>query len=505
MSIATAYSRAQTGVVTPLVTIEVHISRGLPSLSIVGLPDTAVKESKDRVRSAIINNHYEFPLGRITINLAPADLPKDSARFDLPIALGILVASKQIRQDSLEQYEFAGELALNGKLRPVKGILPFAYACAQEKRKLILPTINATEAAFISNIEIYPAANLMDVCAHINGHKALALHVRKPVINHERCQEYDFADIYAQGHAKRALEVAAAGNHNLIMIGPPGTGKTMLAERLPTILPPMTESQALESAAIMSISSQGFDSKKWKLRPFRNPHHTASGAALVGGGSHPQPGEISLAHHGVLFLDELTEFDRRVLEVLREPLESGRIVISRVATQTEFPSQFQLIAAMNPCPCGYLSDLNSRCHCTEEQVRRYRQKISAPLLDRIDIHIEVNRLPKDFLNHINKTDIEHSVTIRKRVINAYKLQINRARKANQFLKNKEIQQFCEIDDKSSILLNTAMDRLGLSARAIHRILKVARTIADLSKTKSISMEHLSEAISYRRLDRSIKR
>ena len=500
MSIAITHSRAQVGIQAPLVTIEVHITRGLPSLSIVGLPEAAVKESKDRVRSAIINNHFEFPLGRITINLAPADLPKEGARFDLPIALGILAASGQIPKETLKQYEFAGELALTGELRAVKGMLPFTHACSQQKHTLILPAQNAEEAALVSNVNIYPATHLMDVCLHINGNEQIPLHINKTVVNNIS-HEFDFSDVRAQNHAKRALEVAAAGGHNLIMIGPPGTGKTMLAERLPGILPPMTELQALESAAVTSISNQEFDPKKWKQRPIRHPHHTASGVALVGGGSQPRPGEISLAHHGVLFLDELPEFDRRVLEVLREPLESGRIVISRAANQAEFPAQFQLIAAMNPCPCGYLGDTGGRCHCTEDQVNRYRQKISGPLLDRIDIHIEVAKVVKEVFRQSCDTNTEDSHTVQQRVAKAHQLQINRSEKANHKLTNKEVNKFCKINDTGSKLLDTAVTRLGLSARAIHRILKVARTIADLAGAQSIELAHLSEAISYRRLDR----
>ena len=500
MSIAITYSRAQVGIRAPLVTIEVHITRGLPSLSIVGLPEAAVKESKDRVRSAILNNHFEFPLGRITINLAPADLPKEGARFDLAIALGILAASGQIPNETLGHYEFAGELALTGELRAVKGMLPFAHACSQQKHALILPMQNADEAALVSNINIHPATHLMDVCSHISDNEQTPLHINKPVVNNVS-HEFDFSDVRAQNHAKRALEVAAAGGHNLIMIGPPGTGKTMLAERLPGILPPMTEAQALESAAVISISSQGFDPRKWKQRPIRHPHHTASGVALVGGGSQPRPGEISLAHHGVLFLDELPEFDRRVLEVLREPLESGRIVISRAANQAEFPAQFQLIAAMNPCPCGYLGDTGGRCHCTEDQVHRYRQKISGPLLDRIDIHIEVAKVAKEVFHQNYSGNTEDSRTVQQRVAKAYELQLDRSGKANHKLTNKEVNIYCKIDEAGSRLLDTAVDRLGLSARAIHRIQKVARTIADLAAVESIDSAHLSEAISYRRLDR----
>ena len=500
MNIAIVYSRAQVGIHAPLVTVEVHLTRGLPSLSIVGLPETAVKESKDRVRSAIINNHFEFPLHRITINLAPADLPKEGGRFDLAIAIGILAASGQILTKGLEDFEFIGELALTGELRTVRGILPVACAAQKVNRHLILPEANAEEAGLISAAEILPAMHLMDVCAHLTGNQQLAAY-RTPAVIKTARQQKDLSDVRGQQHAKRALEIAAAGRHNLIMIGPPGTGKTMLAERLPGILPPMMDSQAIESAAIASISTQGFDPNNWKHRPFRSPHHTASGVALVGGGSHPRPGEISLAHHGILFLDELPEFDRRVLEVLREPLESGRIVISRAANQAEFPAQFQLIAAMNPCPCGYLGDHGGRCHCTIEQVQRYRHRISGPLLDRIDLHIEVPNVPKEVLHQAKDETIETSITIQSRTSAAYQRQINRAKKVNHQLTNSEVEEFCKLDEDGTQILETAINQLGLSARAMHRILKVARTIADLADSNEIDSKHLGEAINYRRLDR----
>jgi magnesium chelatase family protein len=500
MSIAIVYSRAQVGIHAPLVTVEVHLTRGLPSLAIVGLPEAAVKESKDRVRSAIINNQFEFPLRRITINLAPADLPKEGGRFDLAIALGILAASNQIPQDNLDQYEFIGELALTGELRPVHGIVPVTKAIKNANRKLILPMANADEAGLVSDIEILPAVHFMNVCAHIAGREQLTLHsTQHNVVS--ACIEKDLSEVRAQQHAKRALEIAAAGGHNLIMIGPPGTGKTMLAERLPGILPPMTEEQALESAAVTSISSHGFDPANWKRRPFRSPHHTASGVALVGGGSHPRPGEISLAHHGVLFLDELPEFDRRVLEVLREPLESGRIIISRAAHQAEFPAQFQLVAAMNPCPCGYLGDSSGRCHCTEDQVRRYRQRISGPLLDRIDLHIEVPNVPREILQESNHP-AEPSAEVQTRVSAAYTRQLERAGKSNHKLSNRQVDAYCRLDHAGTKLLERAINQLGLSARAMHRILKVARTIVDLAGAEQIDANHLAEAINYRRLDRA---
>ena len=501
MALAVVHSRAQSGINAPLVTVEVHLSGGLPGLSIVGLPETAVKESKDRVRAALLNGNYEFPLGRITVNLAPADLPKEGGRFDLPIAIGLLAASGQIPMHCLDEREFIGELSLSGELREVRGALPAAIQAAAVARELVLPVANATEASLVSNAKVLAARHLSELTLHLNGQERLPLHLVEK--RETAVSSPDLCEVRGQHNARRALELAAAGAHSLLFMGPPGSGKTMLASRLPGILPPMTEQEALETAAVYSVSNLGLQLQDWRWRRFRSPHHTASGVALVGGGSQPRPGEVSLAHNGVLFLDELPEFNRHVLEVLREPLESGRIVISRAARQAEYPARFQLLAAMNPCPCGYFGHSNGRCRCSSEQVQRYQSRISGPLLDRIDMHVEVPALSRRQLMSESQRP-ETSAAVRERVISCRQRQLQRSGKANAHMDNSEIERSCNLNLQDQEMLENAMDKLGLSARAYHRVLKLARTIADLAASEKIEKPHLLEAISYRRLDRAHK-
>jgi magnesium chelatase family protein len=520
MSLAVVRSRAPAPGRAPEVTVEVHLANGLPSFSIVGLPDLEVRESRERVRAALQNCGFEFPVRRITVNLAPADLPKASGRFDLPIALGILAASGQIPAEALLHREFAGELSLTGSIRPMRGA--FAMACGAARQyggvvatdggfmrdtdarmpEMYLPAASASEAALVPGIEVFGASDLPTLCAHLCGSENDRLRpVRAVALDLQSGRQAplpDLVDVIGHPGARRALEVAAAGGHHLLMVGPPGAGKSMLAARLPSLLPPMTDDEALSSAAILSASMLGFTPAQWRQRPFRAPHHSSSSVALVGGRNPPQPGEITLAHLGVLFLDELPEFDRKVLETLREPLEAGRITISRAAHQADFPAACQLVAAMNPCPCGWRGDPNGRCRCTPEIAARYLRKLSGPLLDRIDIQIELPALSPAELSARAGSMGETSAVVARRVANARERQLQRQGKTNRELDGREVDAVCRPDAAGESLLREAGERFGWSARAYYRVLKVTRTIADLAAVDSPTAGHLAEAIQYRR-------
>jgi magnesium chelatase family protein len=484
MAIATVLSRAQRGIDAPQVRVEVDIGSGLPAFNIVGLPEAVVKESKDRVRAALINSEFQFPAGRITVNLAPADLPKEGGRFDFPIAIGILSASGQLTdaRSELQGCELYGELSLSGELRSMKGVLPAALAASFARHPVIVPHTNAPEAALVKDCEVIAARDILEVCGHFGGSGRLGIYRAE------------------SPHARRALKIAAAGGHSLLLIGSPGAGKSMLAQRLPGILPPMNDAEAMEVAALRSIAGRPLKPCEWRARPFRSPHHTASAAALVGGGLHPRPGEISLAHNGVLFLDELPEFERHALEVLREPLEAGVITISRAARQAEFPARFQLIAAMNPCPCGYLGDPIESCHCTADQIQRYRARISGPLLDRLDLHVHVPRVEFKSLREPSGGG-EASAAVAARVMRTRELQMQRQGACNAHLNNAAVERYCTPNAAGLGVLERAMQHFGLSARGYHRVLKVARTIADMSGRPQIETKHITEALTLRSLDR----
>ena len=506
MSLAIVYSRASMGVQAPLVTIEVHLSNGKPGFTLVGLPEKTVKEAQDRVRSALMNAQFKYPAKRITVNLAPADLPKEGGRFDLPIAIGILAASDQLDGSRLKQFEFVGELALTGELRGVHGVIPAILAAQKAKRNPIIAYQNANEASLVSEQETYFAKNLLEVVQFLNNQEKLplaSLLAQESAVGFSAKNHLDLTDIIGQQHAKRALTIAAAGQHNLLFLGPPGTtGKTMLASRLTALLPEMTDLEAIETASVTSLVQNELNFHNWKQRPFRAPHHSASLPALVGGGTIPKPGEISLAHNGVLFLDELPEFERKVLDALRQPLESGEIIISRANAKIQFPARFQLVAAMNPSPTGHYTGTHNRT--SPQQVMRYLNRLSGPFLDRFDLSIEVPLLPQGSLQNTGDRG-ETSQQVREKVLKVREIQLDRAGKINAYLSSKEIERDCKLQDKDALFLENALNKLGLSVRAYHRILKVSRTIADLNGEKEIQQSHLAEALGYRAMDRLLQK
>jgi len=501
MSLAVVFSRAALGIDAPEIAVEVHLSNGLPAFHIVGLPETSVKEARERVRSALLNANFDFPAKRITVNLAPADLPKEGGRFDLAIAVGILAASDQLPGQALSQLEFLGELALTGEVRPILGALPAILAARQAGRQLILPEANGEEASLLPEAQVLTCRHLLQLCAALSGgtplprpHAAAEL----PLATYHG----DLQDVIGQQVGKRALEIAASGQHHLLLIGPPGTGKSMLASRLAGLLPPLNDTEAQQTAAIHSIGGLMPDHHAWRRRPYRAPHHTASAVALVGGGSQPKPGEISLAHNGILFLDELTEFERKVLDSLREPLESGNITISRASRQVEFPARFQLVAAMNPSPCGHAEGPQRRA--SPEQILRYLSKLSGPFLDRFDLAVEIPPLPPGSLSRPAERG-DSSEQIRERVARTRALQLQRAGKLNAELDSRDLDHYCPLSESDSQFLESAIHKLGLSLRAWHKILRVARTLADMEQSPQIRRQHLAEALGYRAMDRLLHR